>query len=304
MNDISFSIIIPHKNIPALLQRCLDSIPFRDDVQVIVVDDNSDPECVNFDFFPGHDRKDVEVILTKDGEGAGFARNVGLDHAIGKWLIFIDADDFFTEELNLILDEVKGRDEDYCLYNNRAVLCDDISKTSNRDVVFRNLLLAYVNHEVDLTAIRTSFWGIWGKIIKREFVYTHNIRFSETRWANDVFFSCKLGCLASGIFVSQKILYVLTERSGSLTSSFCGSPEEFRVRLTENNKVDELIRMHGLGDGNAQSLDLLNYYLSQFGWKRYMSTWLTSIPFSSPWNSMGHYFFVRLENKLRKILKR
>ena len=50
---INYSIIIPHKNIPNLLQRCLDSIPNREDVQIIVVDDNSDPNIVDFDKFPG-----------------------------------------------------------------------------------------------------------------------------------------------------------------------------------------------------------------------------------------------------------
>ena len=51
--EIKYSIIIPHKNIPQLLQRCLDSIPFRGDVQVIVVDDNSDSSIVNFENFQG-----------------------------------------------------------------------------------------------------------------------------------------------------------------------------------------------------------------------------------------------------------
>lgn len=49
---INFSIIIPHKDIPDLLQRCLDSIPIRDDVQVIVVDDDSDGNKVDFAHFP------------------------------------------------------------------------------------------------------------------------------------------------------------------------------------------------------------------------------------------------------------
>lgn len=44
MDEINYSIIIPHKNIPHLLQRCLKSIPRRKDVQIIIVDDNSDPE--------------------------------------------------------------------------------------------------------------------------------------------------------------------------------------------------------------------------------------------------------------------
>ena len=37
----TFSIIIPHKEIPDLLMRCLKSIPVSEDIQVIVVDDNS-----------------------------------------------------------------------------------------------------------------------------------------------------------------------------------------------------------------------------------------------------------------------
>ena len=63
---INYSIIIPHKNIPNLLQRCLDSIPNREDVQIIVVDDNSDPNIVDFDKFPGLNRSNVEVIFTKE----------------------------------------------------------------------------------------------------------------------------------------------------------------------------------------------------------------------------------------------
>ena len=42
MKTFNYSIIIPHRNIPQLLQRCIDSIPSRDDLQIIIVDDNSD----------------------------------------------------------------------------------------------------------------------------------------------------------------------------------------------------------------------------------------------------------------------
>ena len=41
MKDITYTFIIPHHNCPELLDRCLTSIPQRDDIQVIVVDDNS-----------------------------------------------------------------------------------------------------------------------------------------------------------------------------------------------------------------------------------------------------------------------
>ena len=94
--DYTYTIIIPHKNAPLLLQRCLDSIPFRDDIQIIVVDDDSSSDVVDFMDFPGSSREDVEIIFTKEGKGAGYARNCGLLHARGKWLLFADADDFFS----------------------------------------------------------------------------------------------------------------------------------------------------------------------------------------------------------------
>lgn len=53
---MKYSIIIPHKITPNLLQRLLDSIPQRDDLAVIVVNDNSSPSTVDFRHFPGHDR--------------------------------------------------------------------------------------------------------------------------------------------------------------------------------------------------------------------------------------------------------
>ena len=89
-----YSIIIPHKNSPELLSRCLDSIPNRDDLQVVIVDDNSDENIVDFSIFPGLSRKNTNVIFNKESRGAGYARNLGLAESNSKWLLFADADDY------------------------------------------------------------------------------------------------------------------------------------------------------------------------------------------------------------------
>ena len=88
MSTITYSFIIPHKNCPDLLQRCVNSIPRRDDVQIIVVDDDSDPTIVNWNEFQFDDDKCIELVLTKGGQGAGAARNEGLKRAVGKWILF------------------------------------------------------------------------------------------------------------------------------------------------------------------------------------------------------------------------
>ena len=49
-----------------------------------MVDDDSSSDVVDFMDFPGSSREDVEIIFTKEGKGAGYARNCGLLHARGK----------------------------------------------------------------------------------------------------------------------------------------------------------------------------------------------------------------------------
>ena len=122
MNNIdlpkSFSIIIPHYNIPNLLIRCLASIPIRDDTEVIIVDDNSSGSDCYQHHFQDLNRPDVKFIRTTDGKGAGFVRNVGLTYATGKWVIFADADDFFVDDFNNILDSYKDSDKDVIYFRN------------------------------------------------------------------------------------------------------------------------------------------------------------------------------------------
>ena len=84
MKDINYTIIIPHYNIPDLLMRCLKSIPVREDIQVIVVDDCSPDANRYLKDYPELSRPYLEYYSTPQGGSAGRARNVGLNHAKGK----------------------------------------------------------------------------------------------------------------------------------------------------------------------------------------------------------------------------
>lgn len=65
----TFSIIIPHKDIPDLLMRCLRSIPMSEDIQVIVVDDNSADADTYLDKYPELSRPYLELSGRKQAEG-------------------------------------------------------------------------------------------------------------------------------------------------------------------------------------------------------------------------------------------
>ena len=94
--NYTYTVSIPHYNSPLLLQRMLKSIPEREDIQVIVVDDGSCVENVNAIKKIQH--KNLEIILLSENKGGGNARNEGLKRASGKWYISVDADDFFSED--------------------------------------------------------------------------------------------------------------------------------------------------------------------------------------------------------------
>ena len=98
----TYSIIIPHHNSPSLLQRLLNSIPERDDLEVIVVDDNSDKDKKAYS-----QRTDVKIVYIdeKQTRGAGKARNEGIAVSEGKWLLFADADDFYADGFIEVLDK-------------------------------------------------------------------------------------------------------------------------------------------------------------------------------------------------------
>ncbi len=91
MPTIRYSIIIPHKDIPDLLNRLLRSIPKREDIKIFVVDDNSDPKIMA-DY---QELENVNYRYTHESCGAEYARNIALREARGEWLLFADADDYF-----------------------------------------------------------------------------------------------------------------------------------------------------------------------------------------------------------------
>ena len=245
LSMINYSIIIPHKNIPDLLQRCLDSIPVRDDVQVIVVDDNSDESIVDFDHFPRWEGKNYEYYLTKEGEGAGYARNVGLEHAEGTWLVFLDADDFMLTEVSDVFDEEVNTKEDIVFFRPKFVCNDNLELTSKRGgSEYIRFVECYIETGEE-TELRTRWHSPWSKFIKTSLVVENDIRFEETKYSNDVMFSSMTGCMANKIAARDRGYYVITERSGSLTSKFCQKEGELEIRASAFMRAQHFVKNHG-----------------------------------------------------------
>jgi len=217
MNQIfNYSIIIPHKNIPVLLKRCLDSIPRRNDVQIIVIDDNSDPDIVNFEQFPGLNEPFIEVVFTKDGKGAGFARNIGLEKATGKWILFADADDYFNECINDILNDYINFDADIVYFKHNSVDSDTYTPAYRCEHFLKYIDYWLRSKKKADALLRYSHASVWSRIHKTELIRKHCISFDEVLIANDVTFAYLSGFYASSIHADPRILYCTTIRKDSI----------------------------------------------------------------------------------------
>lgn len=229
INDIiiNFSIVIPHKNTPELLRKCLDSIPQDDDIQIIIIDDNSDSDVVDFSKFPGIGEDRTEVYLTKEGYGPGYARNIGLQHAIGKWILFADSDDFFHSTILKVLDFARNSICDIIFFKPDSINLFDGTK-GGRGVEYAN--------RVDEALKNGNFQPILMysspccKLINRAIIEQNNIRFPVIRYGEDVVFMAKIAINSNKCLAIDEVAYCISCNNFSITSRNTIESNEIRLQ--------------------------------------------------------------------------
>lgn len=212
---INYSFIIPHHNIPNLLQRCLDSIPQREDVEIIVVDDCSDKTKVDFEHFPGSDRCDVQCVFLRDNGGPGVSKNKGLEYANGRWVLFPDSDDFFNSDLLANLDNYLDSDSDVIVFKTTSCYSEDVLKTAKRDY-YNRYIDEYKNGSLDSRRMLFLSCSSWGKMIKRSTLINNSIVFDPQMRYEDTLWVSKLAVISTKISASEMKLYCVTYREDSL----------------------------------------------------------------------------------------
>lgn len=235
MKEYNYTIIIPHKNIPKLLQRCLDSIPERSDIQIIIVDDNSDPTIVDFENFPGKRRMNTEIYLTKEGKGAGYARNIGLQHAKGIWLLFADADDYYAPNAFDIIDVNLNKELEILYFN---IYSD--SKHENPRAQTYNKLYNKYKETNNPFYIKYGCWTPWNKVLSQKFIFEHNLSFDEIPVGNDAMFALHASKYVQSYKIIFDKIYCLTDNNGSITFTSMSFERRFNF-LKINIRIDKFL---------------------------------------------------------------
>lgn len=214
--SINFSFIIPHKNSFTTLSRCIESIPIGPDIEIIVVDDDSDLNFDHDDLFQKLKFQGVNIIQTDKSGGAGYARNIGINNASGKWLLFADADDYYSDSIFELLKLVRSIDSVDVVYFNAVTDSVRFKRTDRLNYFFYRYSIGDLS---SLEDIKYSFFAPWNKIFLRDYIVFNSIRFQEVQAVNDARFALFSGNLSDrNIFIDIKA-YIHTNNSNGISYS-------------------------------------------------------------------------------------
>lgn len=244
---INYSFIIPHHNSPELLIRCLDSIPQREDIEIIVVDDNSDA-----DKRPHVERSDVELLYidAEHTKGAGRARNYGLKKAQGKWLLFADCDDYYEKGFLQMLDEFKDSTYDIIYFDAFHGIDIQTGRCSASPVekTLERFLIAPDKKE-NVKILKHSSNDPWNKMFRRSFIEQIDAKFDEVPATNDAWFCHYAATKTNNIYGISKKLYYWVKNPNSITTAK-------RTWAFEKQRAETGARVHHLveSDGACECL--------------------------------------------------
>ncbi len=208
---MKISIIIPVYNASKYLSECLDSILNQTlkDFEIICVDDgSSDNSPVILEEYSKKDKR-IRVFHQKN-QYAGVARNNGLKHAKGEYVLFLDSDDFFENTLcEKCYERAKETNADIVVYNSRIYDDPNDQFIDSSFVTMKASSFPPVFNVRDIPNRIYNFasTGPCNKFYKRSFLVSSGIEFSNLQNAEDVYFTMMTFTLADRICLLDDVLY-------------------------------------------------------------------------------------------------
>lgn len=205
------SVIIPCYNVDKYIVTCLDSVYSKhfphDEFEVIIVDDGSTDDVVKTatEYLTG--RTSWKIIRQRN-KGLGGARNTGIRNAVGKYIIFLDADD------QLVL-------QNYCFLNN----CNaQIIQLASENILHSGEVISRYNPPNITNINGRDFWlhhvimpSACNKMYLRTFLSDYNLEFKERLYSEDIEFNARAFFYAENVTVKNVLLQRFLQSPNSIT---------------------------------------------------------------------------------------
>ncbi|WP_299231491.1 glycosyltransferase [uncultured Bacteroides sp.] len=240
------SIIVPVFNLELYLHRCLDSLIHQtyNNIEIIVVNDGSKDKSISIiNKYAEQDKR--FIVIDKKNEGVSVARNEGINKANGKYIMFVDGDDWI--DCDMIEKLVETAEKTQSDFVGAGFIFEDLENNKKRcspdgftQVLFegKEILKNYL--------VGNYIWSsVWGGIYLLETIVKNNIYFApEIKYAEDVFFTINFMAFAKKIIVREEHFYHVLVRASSVTRN---SIHELDKKKKRPN-VEEFLKKNNLWD--------------------------------------------------------
>ena len=249
------SIIVPVYNVEQYLEECIVSLVNQTykNIEIIIINDGStDLSGELCEKFAKYDER-IKVIHKKNA-GLGLARNTGLEYVNGKYVTFMDSDDFADSDLiEKLYTSIISNDADTCIggfkrvNDDKNILYEEIyeNTTYDRDGVVNNLLIRMLGSCPEKSdAIRMSVWNV---LFSVEIIRNNNLKFcSERKFiSEDLMFDIDYYLYSNKVNVINSNSYNYRVNSNSLTMKY--RSDKFIKCKFMYNEVYDKIKKYSLG---------------------------------------------------------
>ena len=227
------SIIVPIYNAEQYLRRCVDSILNQEytDFELLLVNDGSTDAsgdiCEEY-----RDQDPRVIVIQKENTGVSDSRNRALDRARGKYLQFLDSDDWITPDATRLF--VRAAEE----YGCDMVISDFYRVVGERlspkgDIEEEGVLTReeFAAHMMENPA--DFYYGVlWNKLYRRDIVEEHNLRMdTDISWCEDFMFNLEYIRYAKVFYALHAPIYYYVKRKGSLASQGINISKTVKMKL-------------------------------------------------------------------------
>ena len=228
------SIIVPVYNAEACLRRCVESVLNQEftDFELILANDGSrDGSGALCDEFAAADNR--VRVFHKENSGVSKTRNFGLDQAQGRYLQFLDADDWITPDATKLL--VRAMEDHACdlvISDFYRVVGERVSHKGDIDEAQVLNREEYAAHMMENPA--DFYYGVlWNKLYRREIVERHHLRMDPAvSWCEDFMFNLEYIRQAKTFFALQVPVYYYVKTKGSLCTQGISVSKTIQMKLT------------------------------------------------------------------------
>lgn len=247
MKEIKISVIVPVYNTEKYLEKCIDSILNQSlrDFELICVDDGStDNSSAILEYYSDKDER-VQIVH-QENSNAGVARNNGLARAKGKYLLFLDSDDWFELDFfKKMYLQVERHNADICICDAYRYSEDKAKRVGKSSFIYRKrfpkrLPFSYKDAPKEIFSLTTP--AVWKMLFARKFVLEKELCFQDVQRTNDMYFTLLALVKADRITkIDDKLVNYRVRSRGNLQSHNDETPLDFYEALKQIKA--ELIKM-------------------------------------------------------------